>query len=539
MNRGVPLEKTTLGQTVSHGGSTEALTANQLASLENLRQPFWLVSGINGLQLEVLSQLNAPPPSCQGMVPGLLPAQLGDQTFIKEHGLSYAYMAGAMANGIGSTDIVIAMGRAGMLGSFGAAGLDPARVEQAIRTIQTALPQEPYAINLIHAPSETAWEEKVVDHLICHQVRLVEASAYLNLSPAIVRYRTHGIHQDASGRVVTPNKVIAKVSRIEVASKFLAPPPEKILQDLLAQGHLSEEQVALARTIPMAQDLSAEADSGGHTDNRPALALLPTMQACAMRFQKEYPNYPHLRVGLGGGISTPASAAAAFSMGAAFILTGSVNQACQEAGTSDIVRDMLAQTKQADITMAPAADMFEMGVKLQVLKRGTMFAMRANKLYEFYRTNTSVEALPPQDKAWLEKTIFRAPLEDIWQQTTEFFLHRDPRQIERANRDPKHKMALLFRWYLGKSSIWANKGEQERKIDFQVWCGPSMGAFNEWTANTWLAQAENRRVVPVAQNILYGAAVLTRQQMARQQGLSIPVNNPQPKLTDDLKEYFS
>ena len=27
--------------------------------------------------------------------------------------------------------------------------------------------------------------------------------------------------------------------------------------------------------------------------------------------------------------------------------------------------------------MAPAADMFEMGVKLQVLKRGTMFPMRA------------------------------------------------------------------------------------------------------------------------------------------------------------------
>ncbi len=26
--------------------------------------------------------------------------------------------------------------------------------------------------------------------------------------------------------------------------------------------------------------------------------------------------------------------------------------------------------------MAPAADMFEMGVKVQVLKRGTLFAMR-------------------------------------------------------------------------------------------------------------------------------------------------------------------
>ena len=37
--------------------------------------------------------------------------------------------------------------------------------------------------------------------------------------------------------------------------------------------------------------------------------------------------------------------------------------------------------------MAPAADMFEMGVKLQVLKRGTMFPMRAQKLYELYRAH--------------------------------------------------------------------------------------------------------------------------------------------------------
>jgi NAD(P)H-dependent flavin oxidoreductase YrpB (nitropropane dioxygenase family) len=49
------------------------------------------------------------------------------------------------------------------------------------------------------------------------------------------------------------------------------------------------------------------------------------------------------------------------------------------------VREMLAQAEQADVIMAPAADMFEMGVKLQVLKRGTMFAMRAAKLYELYR----------------------------------------------------------------------------------------------------------------------------------------------------------
>src|SRR5262249_57730294 len=92
-----------------------------------------------------------------------------------------------------------------------------------------------------------------------------------------------------------------------------------------------------------------------------------------------------LRIGAAGGISTPWSAAAALAMGAAYIVTGSVNQSCVESGTSDAVRKMLAQAQQADIAMAPAADLFEMGVKVQVLKRGTMFPMRAAKLFHLYR----------------------------------------------------------------------------------------------------------------------------------------------------------
>ncbi len=57
--------------------------------------------------------------------------------------------------------------------------------------------------------------------------------------------------------------------------------------------------------------------------------------------------------------------------------------------------------------MAPAADMFEMGVKVQVLKRGTMFAMRAAKLYELYRAHARLEDLPAAERA-LEKNLFRS-----------------------------------------------------------------------------------------------------------------------------------
>src|SRR5438552_3124179 len=50
------------------------------------------------------------------VIPAVRPEQLGDSTFRADHRLRLAYLAGAMANGIGSVEIVTAMSRAGMLG---------------------------------------------------------------------------------------------------------------------------------------------------------------------------------------------------------------------------------------------------------------------------------------------------------------------------------------------------------------------------------------------------------------------------------------
>jgi hypothetical protein len=83
-------------------------------------------------------------------------------------------------------------------------------------------------------------------------------------------------------------------------------------------------------------------------------------------------------------------------------------------------------------------------------------------------------------------------------------------------------MALVFRSYLGLSSLWANAGEPTRKADYQVWCGPSMGAFNEWVRGSFLEQPDRRDVVTVAMNLLVGAAVTTRVGWLRTQ--SVPLS---------------
>ena len=454
-----------------------------------------------------------------GYSPANPPEHLGDPEFLADHGLRYPYIAGAMANGIGSVEIVEAMGRAGMLGFFGAAGLPLEAVDAAIDRLSRSLEGRPYGFNLIHSPNEPDLEAAVVELYLRRGVHLASASAYLDLTLPVVRYRVHGIHENSEGRIVTPNRLIAKVSRMEVATKFFSPPPERLLKPLVETGDITEEQARLAAHIPMAQDITAEADSGGHTDNQPALALMPSLMALRDRMQERQGYRQTLRVGAAGGISTPVAAAAALSMGAAYILTGSVNQSCVEAGTSQTVRTMLAAAEQADVAMAPAADMFEMGVKVQVLKRGTLFAMRAQKLYDLYRACDSLESIPKTERAALEKNFFRTSVDAVWSQCRDFFAKRDPAQLERAAKDPKHKMALVFRWYLGQSSHWANAGDPSRTIDYQIWCGPAMGAFNEWVKGSFLEEPEHRGVVTVALNILHGAALLTRINALRSQGV--------------------
>jgi trans-AT polyketide synthase, acyltransferase and oxidoreductase domains len=456
-----------------------------------------------------------------GYAPPLGPGDLGDPVFKKRYDLKYAYVAGAMANGITSTEMVEKAGRAGMVGFFGAAGLCLDNIESAVDRIRQNKDNVRFGFNLIHSPGDSELEAGTVDLYLRKKIRLISAAAFLTVTLPLVYYRVKGIYRNNNGEIVCPNKIIAKVSRIEVAKRFFSPPPEKLLTELVQKQMITREEARLACLIPMADDLTAEADSGGHTDNRSALTLLPVMLSLRDELCEKYQYKKPICVGLGGGIATPHSTAAAFAMGAAFVLTGSVNQACVEAGTSDIVRGMLAQTRQADVTMAPSADMFEMGVKVQVMKRGTMFPVRAEKLYNLYKKYECYEEIPDDQRAVVENNFFRSDFQEQWDRTKKFFNVKDPKQIERARKDPKHKMALVFRSYLGQASKWAVSGEPSRKIDYQIWCGPSMGAFNEWVKGTFLEKPENRDIVTVAMNLLFGASLATRVNWLCSRGVSL------------------
>jgi len=414
-------------------------------------------------------------------------ARLGSAAFRRDHGVRLAYVGGAMYRGIASTAIVKRMANAGLLSFFGTAGLPTETVAEALRDIRRGVPENaPWGMNLLPDHREAANVELFLNEGVCH----VEAAAYVALTPAIVRYRLSGLEAAKDGTVTRRNRLMAKVSRPEVAERFLSPAPEEIIGELLAAGTITEKQAELATQVPMADDLCAEADSGGHTDSKSPYALLPAMLALRDRIQAIH-HFDHpTRVGSAGGIGTPEAAAAAFTLGADFIVTGSVNQCTVEAGTSDAVKDLLREAGVQDTAYAPSGNYFESGARVQVLRRGVLFPARANRLYELYRTYESIEALPPDIRSQIEDWFNRS-LDDVWQDCLNFW---DEAEIARAQASPKHRMALIFRWYFGYTTRLALTGEIEQQVNFQIHCGPALGAFNAWLDGTSLADWRRRHV---------------------------------------------
>ncbi|WP_326779339.1 ACP S-malonyltransferase [Streptomyces sp. NBC_01445] len=439
--------------------------------------------------------------------------ELGSAEFRRDYGIRYAYLAGAMFRGIASAELVIRMGRAGLMGFFGAGGLGLDKVESALVRIKDALgPDGRYGMNLLHSIDDPAYEHAIVDLCLKHGVHDVEAAGFTQLTPAVVQFRFSGAHRDAAGRPVAVRRVLAKVSRPEVAAAFMAPAPAAILRRLTADGRLTPQEAEIAAELPVGQDICVEADSGGHTDGGAALTLLPSMIRHRDAAMARHGYGRRIRIGAAGGIGAPEAVAAAFVLGADFVLTGSVNQCSPEAGTSDAVKDILAGLDVQDTAYAPAGDMFEIGARVQVVRKGTLFAARGNKLYQLYRSHDSWESIDAGTRRSVEETYFKRPFAEVWEETRAYHLGRGrDAEIEKADRLPKHRMALAFRWYFARSVRWGLEGEPTQKVNYQIQCGPAIGAFNYVVRGTGLEDWRHRHVDLIAEHLMTGAAdVLAR-----------------------------
>jgi trans-AT polyketide synthase, acyltransferase and oxidoreductase domains len=437
---------------------------------------------------------------------------LGSAEFKKDYGLRYAYLAGAMYKGIASKELVVAMGKAGMMAYLGTGGMDFAEIDAAICFIKSELSAgQSYGMNLLCNIEQPQLEERTVELFLECDIRHVEAAAFMRMTPSLVRWRLSGLKRNSQGAIERPRQTLAKVSRPEVATAFMQPAPEAIVRALLAAGKITPTEAELGQSIPMADEICVEADSGGHTDQGVAYALLPAMLALRDELMSKYHYDKRIRVGAAGGIGTPHAAAAAFVMGADFILTGSINQCTVEAGTSDAAKDLLQELNVQDTDYAPAGDMFEIGARVQVAKRGLFFPARANKLYELYQRHNSIEEIDPKTRQQIQERYFKRSFDDVWNETKSYYSRAYPTKLAEIEKNPKQKMALIFKWYFVHTTRLAMCGSEDQKVDYQIHCGPALGAFNQWVKGTELQSWRKRNVADLGQRIMDGTAELLQQ----------------------------
>ncbi|HHF7032186.1 TPA: ACP S-malonyltransferase [Streptococcus mutans] len=442
-----------------------------------------------------------------------LAEKFGSEQFKKNYNLNYAYIAGAMYRGVSSKELVVAMGKAGFMAFLGTGGLPIDEIEESIQYIQAKLLHgEAYGMNLLCNAHNPEKEDELIKLYIKYDIRNFEASAYMSMTLALVKLRINGITKDDTGNIIIKHRIIAKVSRPEIAEQFLSAPPERIVKKLLENGEITKEEAELAVYISMADDICVEADSGGHTDQGVGYVILPTIQKLRDEIAKKNSYKNRVRVGLAGGIGTPAAVASAFLMGADFVVTGSINQCTVEAGTSEVVKDMLEKINIQDTAYAPAGDMFEMGAIVQVLKRGVFFPARANKLYELYKNHNSISEIDFDTQERIQKKYFKRNFEEVYSEVKKY---TNSLKIEKAERDPKYKMALIFKWYFRYTTQLALHGDDKLKVDYQVHCGPALGAFNQWVKGTELESWKNRHVDKIAIKLLEEAMELLESQSKR------------------------
>lgn len=450
-------------------------------------------------------------PALAGLRPSRAGLQLGSAGFRDRFGVRQAYVAGGMYQGIASVEAVVRLAQAGLLGFFGTGGLPLPAIAAAIGEIKRRVPPAaPFGINFLAHVHRPHLEDELVDLLLREGISTIEAAAFMQVTPALVRYRTKGLVADG-GRIHARHRIMAKVSRPDVAALFLAPAAEAVLAKLCEAGAITAAEAALAREVPIADAICVEADSGGHTDQGMPLTLLPAMLRLRARAAERYPRFGEVHVGAAGGIGTPEAAAAMFVMGADFILTGSINQCTVEAATSDAVKDLLAGMQVHDTDYAPSGEFFEMGSKVQVLKKGIFFPARANKLAQLYAQHDSLESIDGETRRLLETRYFKRSLEEALAAARAAY---PGPETERAERNPKQRMGLVFRTYFRDSTRWALAGDLEHKVDFQVHCGPALGAFNQWVADTPLADWRNRHVDAIAERLMDETASLLTRRLA-------------------------
>lgn len=425
---------------------------------------------------------------------------LGSGAFRARYRLRLAYLAGS-SRGAGSVETALRLAGAGLMGVLGGSGLSPEQVAARLLETRRQLPSgAPLALALLHSPENPELEMALALTATENEVDVLEVSGFLQPRLSLLMFRFAGCAERGE-----PRLVLARVARPDVASELVAPPSSHLLEMGLREGLLSPEDARVAVHWPLVSELCADPEGGGLTGSSSWAVLLPCLKAEATRARQRHGFSGEIFVGACGGMGSPEALAAAFFLGADFVMTTGINSCTPQSPLCPEARDLLAKVGVGDTTYAPAWETFELGGRMEVVRRGTLFAARAHKLQDIYRRGESLEALSESDRKWLEKHLLRTSIAEAWSRVQNELASVLPQALAAAADSPRLRLSLLCKWYLW-SSLRAAHGSATPSSDFAIPCDSEMGALNEWLKGTPLQPWSERHVDVLAQRLMTAAA---------------------------------
>ena len=105
-------------------------------------------------------------------------------------------------------------------------------------------------MNLLFNLSTPENEMKIVELYLRHSIRFIESSAYTKITPALVFFRVSEIRKSENGLLVCNHHILGKCSRPEIATMFMTPTSDNIINRLVQSKKITEEQAIWAKRIP-------------------------------------------------------------------------------------------------------------------------------------------------------------------------------------------------------------------------------------------------------------------------------------------------
>lgn len=420
---------------------------------------------------------------------------LGSLSFKEEYQTDIAYAAGGIRDGISSVSMIKKLADSNILGFLGTKGLDIHKIKGLLESAFNMVEHEKIGVHVACDVLKPENNNQQLKLMIDKDIRRLQISGYQKPDEWIYEYRIRNIQYSEKHKVESPYKLLVCVNNLKAAEEFLKPIKKDYIKKLIELKKLTQIEAEMADSLPVCDDICIENTGMGAG----GFGWISSIKKLNERIGQSSSLRKEVRVGICGGIGNPQMLALAFFAGADFIMTDTINQCTVEAETSAHVKDLLQSAKENDFTFAPADDLFEFGERISVLKRGTLYPARAQKVYDIYSKYASVEEISKADTKLLTEKYFGIKLSEMYQRIMKTVSEEERKLI---SEQPKYKLGLIMKGYLQECFHQAQAGEKESEINYGIAVERDMADINRWLQGTDIEHWDRRSIDVIAKRIM-------------------------------------